>query len=356
MNELSPEHEVACLRALRAAWDEQNHGRFRGALRPPALELSDAVTRLGRWDATTRTIQLSRALVVSGRWGQVIEVLKHEMAHQYVWEALGVREETPHGAAFRETCARLGIDAAASGLPPADDAAATPDRIVARVTKLLALAGSSNEYEARAAMAQAQRLMLKHNLEVAQSLAARRYGFRHLGRPTGRVPEAERILAGLLGAHFFVECIWVPVWRPLEGKRGMVLEVCGTPENLALAEHVHGFLLATADRLWREWRRETGARDGERRAYQAGVMSGFRETLERQEARHRAEALVWVGDADLKRYHRRRYPHVRSVSYASSARSDANAAGREAGRSIVLHKPVASGGDGHVRGALRGRA
>ena len=213
---------------------------------------------------------------------------------------------------------------------------------MARVRKLLALAASSNEHEARAAMASAQRLMLKHNLEVAQSLDARRYGFRHLGHPTGRVPEAERILAGILGAHFFVECIWIPVWRPLAGTRGMVLEVCGTLENLELAEHVHGFLVATAERLWREWRRASRAPDRARRAYQAGVMSGFRETLETQAARHREEALVWVGDADLKAYQRRRYPHVRSVSYASSARSDANAAGREAGRNIVLSRPVAA--------------
>ena len=67
MDELTPEHEAACLRALRAAWEEQNLSRFRGKLRPPALELSAATSRLGQWDATTRTIQLARdALRVGG--------------------------------------------------------------------------------------------------------------------------------------------------------------------------------------------------------------------------------------------------------------------------------------------------
>ena len=36
------------------------------------------------------------------------------------------------------------------------------------------------------------------------------------------------LLGAILGKHFFVEVIWVPVYRPLEQKRGSVLEVCGT--------------------------------------------------------------------------------------------------------------------------------
>src|SRR3712207_6074324 len=118
---LTPELETACLRALRAAWEDQNWGRFRGAMKPPALELTDATSRLGQWDPATRTIQLARKLVVEGGWGQVLEVLKHEMAHQYVFEVLGARDEAPHGARFQEVCARLGIDGAATGMPVAVD-------------------------------------------------------------------------------------------------------------------------------------------------------------------------------------------------------------------------------------------
>jgi hypothetical protein len=338
MHPLAPELEAACLRALAAAWHAVNQERFGGALAPPALELACTTTRLGRWEPVTRTLSLSRRLVVDGGWGHVLEVLKHEMAHQYVWEVLGEREETPHGPSFVALCDRLGIDASPAGPLPGD--AGRP--VIERVTKLLALAGSPNEHEARAAMAAAQRLMLKHNVTVAAQGGARRYGFRHLGSPSGRISEAERILAGILGRHFFVECLWVPVWRVREGKRGMVLEVCGRAENLELAAHVHAFLLGTAERLWREWPGR-GAPRREKRAFQAGVMSGFRETLERQEEQHRREALVWVGDADLRRYQRRRYPHVRSTSYRKSPGDSARAAGREAGKKVVLHRPVAGG-------------
>ena len=114
-------------------------------------------------------------------------------------------------------------------------------------------------------MAAAQRLMLKYNLEVSLENGARDYCFRHLGKPTGRVYEAQRILALILSEHFFVETIWVPVWRPKEGKRGSVIEVCGTRTNVEMADYAHDFLLQTSERLWRE--HQDGRRDHRHRLW-----------------------------------------------------------------------------------------
>jgi hypothetical protein len=349
VNSLRAELEASCLRALRATWHAINDSYFKQRLSPPALELSDADSRLGLWEPDTRTIQISRKMLLGRDWGVVVEVLKHEMAHQFVWEILGERDESAHGPRFQRLCEELGIDGSASGAPASDEAA---ERIVARVAKLLALAQSPNEHEARLAMASAQRLMLRHNLDVVGSPGSRRYSHRHLGTATGRVPEGERVLAGLLAQHFFVECIWVPVWRPLEGKRGSILEICGSPENLEMATHVHSFLLGTADRLWREYKRTHRVRsDRDRRTFVAGVMTGFKETLAKQQQQNESEALVWVGDADLHRFYRRRHPHVRTTYYSASPPSTANEQGRAAGRRIVLHKPVtASSSQGRLLG------
>ena len=213
--------------------------------------------------------------------------------------------------------------------------------MVERIARLLALAESPNQHEAEAAMAAAQRLMLKHNLDVARASSTRDFAHAHVGKPSGRVAEHERIVAMILGKHFFVEAIWIPVYRPLEGKRGSVLEICGTRGNLAIAEYVHAFLLTTAERLWGEHRRARGIRTNrERRTYLAGVMVGFADKLARQEDRSRSEGLVWVKDGDLARYFRRRHPHVRHVRHAGQRRTNAWADGRAAGRTIVLHKPV----------------
>jgi hypothetical protein len=154
----------------------------------------------------------------------------------------------------------------------------------------------------------------------------------------------------VLGRHFFVEAIWVPVYRPVLGKRASVLEVCGTHANLAIAEYVHGFLMETAERLWREHKRAHRIdRDRDRRTYLAGVMSGFADKLAKQATKSASEGLVWVKDGDLGGYFRRRHPYVRHVRHAGRRRTDAWAHGREAGRGIVLHKPV------EAAASLRGR-
>ena len=336
---LTAELERALLRELVAEWRHHNRGIFKGKMLEPSFDLVDVTSVLGRWTATRRTIEMARAFVLEQPWGVVVEVLKHEMAHQWVHEVLGRRDEPPHGPSFRSTCEAFGIDASSSGMPsaPSHDEA----RILERIARLLALAESPNVHEAEAAMAAAQKLMLKHNLEVHATAHARGYAFRHVGRVTGRVSDSERTLAVLLSKHFFVESIWVPVYRPLEGKRGSVLELCGTPANLEIAEYVHRYLTETAERLWREHKRSHRiAGDRDRRTFLAGVMSGFADKLARQERVHEREGLVWVGDRDLQDWLRRRHRWVRTVWSRGARRDETFARGRDAGSSIVIHKPV----------------
>jgi hypothetical protein len=351
--------ERALLRELVAEWHRINGAHFRDALARPSIVLSASTAQLGRWIPDTRVLELQRAMVLAQPWSVVIEVLKHEMAHQYVHEILGERSETPHGPAFRATCERLGIDPASSGLPKrarsgADDVDPATVRVVERIARLLALAESPNVHEAEAAMAAAQRLMLKHNLDVTAHRHARPgYEFRHLGEPTGRVEESQRILAGILGRYFFVEVIWIPVYRPYDGKRGSVLEICGTPSNLAMAEYVHAFLGASCQRAWLDHKKEHGiVSNRERRTFQAGVMSGFAGKLARESKSLAREGLVWVKDGDLAGYFRKRHPHVRNVAYGGARRTDAWAAGKEAGERIVLRRGIE--GVAQNRGRLLG--
>lgn len=338
---LTTELEDACLRALLREWNGFNWSHFGRALSGVVMGLDNG-ERLGCWSREDRAIRISRRLVLEQPWGVVVEVLKHEMAHQYVEEVLLVTDETAHGPSFRAVCERLGIDARAAGLPVVAESGAG-DRVLARVAKLLALAGSPNVHEAELAMREAQRLMLMHNLDAARAGAARRYGFRHLGEPTGRVQLADRVLASILCTHFFVEAIWVSVYRPRAGTRGTVLEVCGTDENLALAEYVHGFLRHTAERLWREHKRREDIRsDRDRRSYLAGVMRGFRDKLDDERGEQRTGGLVWVGDADLRSYQAARHPRTRSVSHRRRTVAAAYGDGISAGRGIVLTRPLSS--------------
>jgi hypothetical protein len=196
----------------------------------------------------------------------------------------------------------------------------------------------------------AQRLMLKHNLDEIGVGRKEACSYRHLGAPTGRVSEAERILANILSEHFFVDAIWVPVWRSGEGKRGSVLEICGRLENLEMAEYVYAFLLQTAARLWEEHKTSLGIRQNrDRRAYVAGVVAGFRQELEQHSRRNAKEGLVWVGDPEVGTYFHRRHPRVRWTRHVSSRGTSAHEHGVAAGRRIVLHRGMKAGPSGGVR-------
>jgi hypothetical protein len=340
LEELTAELEQKCLRALVAEWTGLNLLFFRGKLQRPVFSLTRELSRLGYWDRSARTIAISTSCVLLNPWPVVIDVLKHEMAHQFVDEVEGVFGESAHGPRFREVCMRLGIDARASGTRPRE--ASDDDRVIEKVAKLLALAGSSSPHEAEAAMTAARRLMLKHNVEAPASQHG--YGTRLLGVPKGRTSEHERRVGMLLGAHFFVEVLWIPVFVPATGKRGHILEIAGTDANLAMAEYAFAFIHHAADDAWRAHKVVEGVRgNGDRRPYLAGVVAGFHRRLDAESARSKSEGLVWVGDADLHRFFRDRHPRIVHVKRGSQARHEAFGAGHSKGQSLVLHRPINAG-------------
>lgn len=332
--------EEAVLKALAAEWREIDEARFRRALRIPAFRLVDGTSQLGQWDRRAREIRISREFVARAPWGSVVEVLKHEVAHQYCHEVLGAVDEAAHGPAFQQTCARLGFDGAAAGVPGDPDPARS--RIMEKVKKLLALAGSENRNEAELAMATAQRLMLEHNIATVPL----GYVFQHLGAPSGRTPAHAKDLSSLLQQHFFVEVLWVRTFDVARGAWGQVLEVCGTPENVAMAAYVHAWLLRTAEALWKAHRRAEGlTSDRDRRAFLAGVVRGFSEKLAEGSRRAEATGLTWVGDPGARRFFRSRHPRIRTTYYRAAG-GQAHAAGKARGREIVLHRPVTGRGEG----------
>jgi len=337
---IGPPSDRALLHALQRAWLVENQASFRRALSPPVLALSDGAGRLGTWRAAGRTLTLSRAFATSSPWVAVVEVLRHEMAHQYVDEILRVRDEAAHGPAFRRVCAERGIDPTAAGMPLAPDPVAA--RVVDKVRRLLALAGSPEEHEARAAMEAACRLMRRHHLDLLDGPLPPIWSFRQIGRISGRFQPHEKAAAALLAEHFQVAGILVPAFDVPRGRWGRVLEVSGTPEALEVAAWVHGWLLETAERLWRAWRRaHPGAPGRERRTFLAGVVSGFHDRLASPEGcGPRDTALVPLGPAGLDAYVAARHPSTRRRTGPLVRLTAAWDGGRAQGRSLVMHRPI----------------
>jgi hypothetical protein len=326
---------------------EPSRRLFGGRLRPVVLALVEMKT-LGRWMPRGRRIELSVGFVARARWGEIVEVLKHEMAHQYVSEVLGVTDETAHGPTFRRVCEELGIDGRPSGAPVEGDAKAS--KVLERIRKLLALADSPEEHEARAAMKAAQRLMLAHNVELVSRHETPDYRWAEVGAVRARVPKHERILAGILARHFFVQSIWVTAYDVHRGRRGQVLEVCGTPWNVEIASYVHDYVLGTGEQLWASHKRTHGIRgDRDRRRFLEGLMIGYAEQLEGQVQEVAETGLVWTGDAALEQWVGRRHRRLRKGRRLGVVDHEATSAGRQVGRKLVVRKGISHESTGRGR-------
>jgi hypothetical protein len=328
----------AWLQRLRAEWQALNV-KLGGRLKPPVFTIDRAQERLGRWDRQGRILGISEHHIWSHAWEDVLDTLRHETAHQYVTEVLGVMDETPHGPAFAEACRVVGVQAKASG--PLQGDRTEVDRILAKVRKLLALAASPNAHEAEAAMAAANTLLLKYNLELTGNEKLSGYGFRRVGGTSAALPVEWKLVASILSAFFFVECIWVNAYDARRNRNVRMLEIVGSDANLELAAYVHDFLHRACDALWRESRRELKVRTAaSRRAFVAGVLMGFQEKLKQERRGNEARGLVWLGDPDLKHFFRDRHPSTRSLGGGGVRGGDAHEAGRAAGRELRIHKGV----------------
>lgn len=351
--------DFAWLTQIAREWFEINREYLDGAMRMPSFRSSGSSSELGAWHREPRLIEISAAHVSAAPWVEVLATLRHEMAHQYVDEVMGVHDEVPHGPAFRRACRLLRVEPDASGAL-AGSADPGADRVRRLVEKLLALGGSPNENEAAAAMRKARTLMFDHEVDAVQRDVERHYVVRTVGRVRRRHDAWELLLGGLLAEFFFVETIWAGDYDAALDVEGKSLHVYGTPANVAMAEYVHGYLTHVMDELWQTWARTStrplGARA--RLQYLHGVLLGFRQKLREQERERVAAsaatgstALVWRGDPRLVAFYRWHNPRVRTIGRRAVELTEARVAGREAGRKVTIHRPL-EGGSSQVGGLL----
>jgi hypothetical protein len=344
---LTPAQQRVILDQLSQSWRTLNERHLGRRLRPPDIQIERVEGRLGSWTPRTRTIAIAeRHLREAPSWLAVEDTLRHEVAHQVVTELFGVSDARPHGELFARACRMLGVDGRGGGAAAIDPAGA---RAMDRVRKLLALATSPEANEAHAAMAQASRLLLKHNLDLA-ALEGGALEVRRIGPMLRRLPVEDKLVSCLLRDHFYVRPIWVydgPVGGSLDHR---VLEVVGRPENVEMAEYVHGFLHRRLDALWAEYRR-TGRSDRRSRgAFRVGVMEGFARHLDAQRATQVQAGLVWVGDPVVEDFYRQRHPRTQRMAGGTVWGGEAREAGMAEGGRLRIHPGV--GAAGPTRGLL----
>jgi hypothetical protein len=331
---------------------------YRVQLTTPLFEISEGQGRAGSWSSGLDTLSLASWLIREHSWDVVLEVLKHEMSHQYVAH-MGRGDELPHGPAFQEACDRLGVHPefrSAQGAIPRllSKEGQRSGGMLARVEKLFALAQSANVHEASLAMEKANAILRRYNLERLDRQTPSEYDYLIIKPGGKRIAAHQRLIAAILKDFFYVNVVIARQYEALSGETLRVIELTGAKENLAVAEHVYHFLRHRLEYLWREYRKSTGALGKEKNSYWLGVLNGFREKLAGQERQvmhtsgnDTASSLICASDPGLIRYYRGRYPRLRTVQHAGPrVHGDIYQAGQREGKQLVIHKGV--GAEAHT--------
>ncbi len=314
-------------------WNHVNR-YYRLNLNPPQIRIEELKSEHGHWDPFLCTVSIGIETIKRYPWSVVIEVLKHEMAHQYADE-FGPDSETSHGPHFAHACQLMGLPdwaQAASGELPNDipdwrKGALTDEenRLLDRANKLLALAQSDNEHEAKLAMQRVRELYAKYNLEQIATRKEAKFVSTVLSFKSKRIEGWQSLILVILDRHFFVRTISFSQFDPVDLIQYKAAEILGKKENVLMAEYVYHFLERTVSSLWEKHRKETPTLQGlpsstlrsEKRHFMIGVLVGFRELLDKTNSYQNLDRsekecveLVALADTELTDFYRRKYPRT----------------------------------------------
>ncbi len=352
--------------ALRTEWQltiNRLPADLRERFTPPLILLvPDLGGKWGQWHGgQAPRMELKESLLTDHPWFALVDVLRHETAHQVVETLFPGLEEPPHGPKFREICLLLGARPQASGTYPLldhvlfseakEEGAVTPQaRLLVKIRKLLSLSSSANEHEARAALLKARELEARFLEEYGEmeKEAPGKEGFYTVGvgPQVRQVTYRECLLASLLQEFYRVRVIWsfVPdLESPVPGKYLKQLFLSGTRRDIQVAAYVHDCLTSYMKRaLYQLPPTMLGRALGSARIqkdFEIGVLTGFRNALREQNQRPELRALVQWDHARLDQHFHWAFPRLRTSQHTRTIHSPAHrTAGEEAGRRFHLKK------------------
>ena len=292
-------------------------------------------------------------------WYVVVDVLRHETAHQVCETCFHDVVEPPHGPRFQQVCQWIGARPQASGEYPtldqvvfAEDAAAegadtAAARLVVKVRKLLSLSQSANQAEAEAALLKARELQAKYAQELAdaeaheEAVAETMYTI-GVGPVLKRLSVDGCLIGNILQEFFHVIVVWdyqPDLERPGQNLKQLMLS--GTRKDLKIASYVYDCLTSYMEHAVYELPTNVLGRvlTSKRSllSFKIGVLTGFQNAMREQNQRPEMRALVQSDRSRLEEYRKWVYPHLRNTgSRLSATDPTARAAGEAAGRKFTL--------------------
>lgn len=356
---------------LRRAWTLQCYKehenicwKCRIDISTPVIEIVEAKSFWGYWhhNLGSGTIKLSLNLINEHSWDVVINILKHEMAHQIVTELFDGKND--HGELFQRACQLIGVPdefcGAHGDLPriiedlKEEEINSENRKILKKVKKLLSLAQSKNEHEASLAMQKVNDFIKKYNIERVELNKGSKYVYKIINHKKKRIENYQRNICSILMNYFFVEIVYSYLYEAQSNETYRTIEILGTIENVLMAEYVYFFLLNQLNFLWSDHQLKTGISNREKRSYWLGVLEGFREKLEQMEEKQHVldinnndsrqettSALICAEDKMLSNFKSIRFPRLYKYrSKAASIYCETYKYGVNDGRHLTLHKGI----------------
>jgi len=321
-------------------------------LKCPHFRINQSAKDWGRWYGGGTDILELKAELLEHPWTSVLEVLKHEIAHQ-VAEFLYGTAVKPHGPEFKRICQQLGANPLASGssAPPDidifaehSDEGTETGRLYARIRKLLALAASTDQNEAELALTKAHQLMAKHGIVQMDS----KDGFDDFSIYTPHLPVSwqyciGQMLALIVREHFHVDSIATYEPNLLTGRTHKVIALCGSKGDLRVAGYVWDCLVRFLQSSWKSARRKLWdagcvVNSHAFKSFALGALDKINTKLKAQAASEpETYAIAPADDKRLHDYFHWLFPSAKiGRKWTTSVNADFLEMGREAGADFQL--------------------
>ncbi len=257
--------------------------RYGVTLTTPIINISSGKKTVGLWSHTNKTLSISSHLIKNEIWDIVLEVLKHEMAHQYVSEFYNNADT--HGQYFKKACTLLGVHPAfIAGSADynqklqsfKDELPAGAQKMLKKVEKLMALGQSSNEAEAQSASRKANYLLNKYNLQQINigddNPDIKYFTICHKKK---RIESIQKAILSILKNYYYVNCLTSNIYHAKDNAVYKSIVLVGQKESLKVAAYVYYFLLDTGQTLWREFKKKKKAKRRAKVSFDMGFIAGI---------------------------------------------------------------------------------
>lgn len=225
------------------------------------------------------------------------------------------------------------------------------DGLISKIKKLLSLANSDNENEAKVAAEKAQELLVKHNLDMQE---VENKDFEYTEQLVASEPYIrwhQPFIIDILQEFFFIKVMWYNKFTGFSDRdpgrypSGVArklrkdINLLGTKANVQVAHYVFDYLTVVYQRLWLEYKHEHDLGEKSRKSYYEGLTHGLSEKLLMIRNKVQNErGLVLVKDPKLDELLKDTKPHKNN--YQPEDDPHARKAGYEHGKNIEIKKPL----------------